>query len=427
MTDPLTTGLGGLDDSVKIVVNETTISKAISWNIHEGVLAQPATWSITFGSGDVAAPLLKQLPPGPTSLVRVYVGNVLQQSGYIDAVEASQPAGGATTITIRGRDAMAPLQDTYVSSSIAANVTTYAQLVWFALQQCGLVHGSTIDPDYLATDNSANRNLKAGVPIQAILPHRTVQQILDNEGAGLNAGVFTATVQAKLHETWHHFIRRHIDRAGLMFWAAGDGSFVLAAPNGNQSPTYLLRRKTGQPTDRTRANVIAMRFMDDRTHRHSEAIVYARGGGKALGRVKSKGGFPDDEMVASGYAHQPIVYRDANCKSGAEAEFFARRKIAEERRSGWHLEYTVSGSTLPFAGTGGVTRAVIVPDTIVAVDDDELDLYALAAASAANGGDPPSSQYYIEAVDRQRGPSGTTTTMRLMRVADLVFGADEDT
>jgi prophage tail gpP-like protein len=398
-------GLGGRDDSVKLLVNGQQLLIAESWNVNEGVLSQPAGFSITIGSGDLAASLIQTFQPGPNYIFQLLVGNVLQQSGYLDAVMAGQPPGSATKVTLKGRDSLAPLQDTFVTGVIAANVKTYAQLAWFALQQVKLAPSGPIDPNILQTDNTANRSAKAGVNVAETKASQAGQEI--------SAGSIASPPQARLHETWHQFLRRHFDRAGLFFWAANDGSFVLAAPNGNQAPTYLLRRKTGQPKDSLRANVVGMSFQDDRTHRHSEAIVYAKGGGKAFGRVKSKGAFDDDEMQASGY-NQPIVFRDANCHNQAEAEFFARRKLAEERRSGWKLEYTVDGHTLPLASAsnaaGGGQRAVLVPDTVVHVDDDELGFH---------------ENFYLESLDRQRGPQ-TTTTIRLMRLTDLIFGADEE-
>lgn len=400
--------LGALDDSVRLRLAGEEVVIAESWEVRDSVLSQPANWQVRLGWGDVAAALISKYPP--RTPFQLYVGGALQFSGRTDARAARQGEGAATEIEIRGRDALAPIHDTYVRAVVGVNVSTYADLVWYALQQVGLAPKAqkTIDPTILRTDNNANRSIKAGVAITAILPHRTVEQILEDAGlGGPNVGVVHTTPQAKLNETWHHFIRRHIDRAGLMLWAGADGSFVLAAPNPNQQPTYNLVRHTGDPT--LGANVVAMDFEDDATHRHSEALVYGRGGGKVLGRVKAKGGFLDAEMTELGY-QQPIVYRDANVHSVAEAAYFARRKLAEERRGGWRLEYTVSGHTLPYAQGAATDRAVIVPDTIVSVDDQELGL---------------SGHYYIETVVRRRSPQ-TTTTLRLMRPEDLVFGADDE-
>lgn len=395
--------IGALGDTLAVVLNGERVVTAESWEHTEGILSQPCGWSMRLGWGDVARGLLQQYPKGTP--FELYIGSARQATGKIDGVGADQPEGGATTLTINGRDALAKLHDSYVEAEVGVNVSTYADLAWHALQQVGIApSGKPIDPTILQVDNNANRQIKTGVPVIAILPHRTPEEILENaELGGPSAGAVHTVPQARLNETWHQFLRRYLDRAGLMFWAGADGSFVLGAPNGNQAATYNLVRRTGQP--KQGANVVGCKYKDDATHRHTEAVIYGRGGGRILGRVKSKGKFVDQELLDAGYTKQAIVYRDAQVHSTAEAAYFARRKLAEERRGGWTLEYTIAGLTLPFAGNGNA-RAVLVPDTVVAVQDDELGL---------------SDNYYIETVTRRRAPQ-TQTTIRLMRIGDLVFG-----
>jgi prophage tail gpP-like protein len=399
--------IGSLEDTIALVLNGERLVTAESWEHTESVLSQPCSWALRLGHGGVALDLYRRYPKG--TKFELYVGSILQASGKIDGHSADQPEGGAVQVTIHGRDALAKLHDTFVEAQIGVEVATYKDLVWFALQKCKLAPSGPIDDTILRVDNVANRQLKTGVPIASILPHRTVEQILEDAGlGGQNAGVVHTTPLAKLNETWLRFIRRHLDRAGLMLWAAADGTFVLGAPNGNQPPTYTLVRREGDVN--RGANVLGMHHEDDATHRHTAAIVYGRGGGKAIGRTKARGQFVDQEMIDAGYDPQPLVYRDVHVHSVAEAAYFARRKLAEERRGGWKLEYRIAGLTLPYAGDGGQTRAVIVPDTIVAVHDEELGL------------DGP---YYIETVVRSRNPA-TTTTIRLMRPEDLVFGGPQD-
>jgi prophage tail gpP-like protein len=400
--------IGTNADALYLELNGDRITTAIGWEHTEGILSQPCTWSMTLGWGDVAKGLIQKYPKG--SKFALFVGSVQQASGRLDAPSADQPPGGATTVTMSGRDALAKLQDTYVKAETSVNVATYADLAWYALQQCGIAPmGTAFDPNnqtILKTDNSANRQFKSGVPVVAILPHRTVQEILDDTGLPPNTGTVLAVPQAKIGETWHRFLRRYIDRAGLMIWAAADGTFVLAAPNGNQQPSYQLVRRTGDPN--SGANVVGMSWRDDATHRHTEAIIYGRGGGRVLGRVKAKGSYTDQEMIDAGYGDQPIVFRDVNVHSSAEGAYFARRKLAEERRGGYKLEYTISGCTLPF-DNAGTTRAVVIPDTVVAVNDQELGI---------------EGNFYVETVTRRRNPA-TTTRLRLVRIDDLVFGGPE--
>lgn len=395
--------LGGNADTLYVVLDGEQVVTSESWEHTEGVLSQPCSWSIRLGWGDVAKTLIAKYPKHTT--FRLFINGSMQASGRSDKIAAAQSPGGATELTVAGRDALAPLHDSYVHASIPVNVGTYTDLVWFALQQCGLAPSGAVNSTILQSDNAANRKIKSGVPIRSILPHRTVQQILDDFGeTGPNAGVVKSVPQCKVGESWHRFVRRHIDRAGLMLWAAADGTFVLSAPNPNQPPSYLLVRGTGDPVPG--GNVVGCSFEDDGTHRHTEAIVYGRGGGRAVGRLKAKGSFLDQEMIDAGYGPQPIVYRDIHTHSNAEAALFARRKLAEERRNGYRLEYTISGLTLPFLPTGGKDRAVVVVDTIVTVDDREFGIQG---------------NFYVETVTRRRSPQ-TTTTLRLMRESDLIFG-----
>jgi prophage tail gpP-like protein len=399
--------IGALGDTIALVLNGERVVTAESWEHTESILAQPSAFSMRLGHGGVAMELFQRYPKGTP--FELYIGGIRQGTGKVDAVSADQPEKGATQVTFRGRDALAKLHDTYIDAQVGIAVATYPDLVWVALQKCKLAPSGPILPGILRVDNVANRQLKAGVPIAAILPHRTVQQILDDAGlGGASAGVVHTTPLARTNETWLRFLSRYLDRAGLMVWASADGSFVLGAPNGNQPPTYTLVRRTGDVN--RGANVLGMHHEDDATNRHTEAIVYGRGGGKALGRTKSKGAYVDQEMIDAGYDPQPLVFRDTHCHTDAEGAYYARRKIAEERRAGWRLEYRIAGLTLPYAGDGGNSRAVIIPDTIVSVHDEELGI------------DGP---FYIETVVRSRTPA-TTTTIRLMRPEDLVFGGPQD-
>lgn len=400
--------IGADADSVFIVLGGDKIVINTGWQHTESILAQPSVWTLRMGWGRVAAEILAKYPK--RTPFELYVGGVLQGTGRTDRPGAEQSPGGATEVTMSGRDALAPMHDTYVHASLPVSVGKYPDLVWFALQKCGLAPKGPIDPKILASDNAANRDIKAGVPIRAIAPHQTVQQILDDFGeVGPNAGTVHSVPQCKVGETWLRFVRRHIDRAGLFLWAAADGTFVLAAPDANQPPSYSIVRGTGEA--RPGGNVVACSFSDDGTHRHTEAIVYGKGGGKAVGRLKAKGSFVDQEMIDAGYTNQPIVFRDVHTKSNVEAALFARRKLAEERRAGYRLEYTISGLTLPYLPTGGANRAVVTVDTVVSVDDRELGIQG---------------DFYVETVTRSRSPQ-TTAKIRLMRTQDLLFGGVSET
>jgi hypothetical protein len=399
--------LGADNDTLAIIVNGNKILQSLGWEFTEGVFRQPSEFWIRFGWASVAAGLLQQFPKN--SLWEIYVGSNRQATGKTDARKANQPAGGPTTVVIRGRDNLKRLHDAYVTAQVPVNVGTYAELVWYALGQVDLVTGKTVDPNVLRTDNVANRKIKTGVPITSILPHRTVQQILDDVGTAVTSvGSTQTTPVAKIGETWLRFINRYIHRAGLFLWSAQDGTFVLSAPDGNQPPSYQLLRFVDS-TKRT-GNIIGCDFDDDATHMHTAVVVYGRGGGKAVGRTKAKGFFQNQALLDEGFPPTPLVMKDRNVHSNAEAAFLARRKLGEELRDGFRIEYTISGCTLPFIPAGGNNRAVVNPDTVVAVVDEHLGL---------------EGNFYVESVTRRRSPE-TTTTVRLMRVEDLIFGSPDE-
>ena len=398
--------IGNVDDTVTIQLGSDQLTVAESWDVHEGILEQPMSWNIRCGWGGTAAEFLSKYPCGtPYSL---QVGGVLQASGWIDGRRATGSAG-ATQIVLKGRDPLAAVYDTYVDANQSFTDSTYTSLVWRVLSYLELVTGTEVDPNQLATSNEANRQVKAGKVkrIVQIAPPRTVDQILTDANGNDVTGTVHQEIQANVGERWLSFLRRYLDPAGLILWAAADGTFVLSAPNTQQQPLYaLVRRGVGS---RLQGNVVEYEFDDDATHRHSEAVVYGRGGGRKAGRSKAKGAEVDDELInnpTGRYEFQPISFRESNVQNIAQAENYARRKLAEERRDGWVLRYTIAGHTLPVVGGGG--QAVVTPDTMVQVYDEELGI---------------DMNLYVESVQRTRSPQ-TTTRIRLCRPADIIIGAN---
>jgi hypothetical protein len=100
------------------------------------------------------------------------------------------------------------------------------------------------------------------------------------------------------------------------------------------------------------------------------------------------------------------VLRNAEVTSIAHAEHLAKKELAACRRKAFRLEYTIAGHSMPSLLTGGQSRAVLAPDTVVSVDDDEYDLHG---------------NFWIESVHHRRSPH-TTTTINLLAPSVLVFG-----
>ncbi len=76
-------------------------------------------------------------------------------------------------------------------------------------------------------------------------------------------------------------------------------------------------------------------------------------------------------------------------------------------RASVKLVYVISGHTAPtMADT--TKRAVIVPDTVARIDDEELGIH---------------ENWYVEAVEYRSPPRTTVVTM--MRIQDLLFGEEQ--
>lgn len=408
---------GGLDDRVRLELGGTEVLISESYDVQAGILSQPAAFSVRLGHGGVAAELMRKFPPKTPFKLRI--GEVDQYTGETDGYRAEGSAG-ATEVSIRGRDSLAPLWDAYVQNEKSYLHSTFSNLVRSALEELQL------DPSRLKTSARADRQIRAGVPLVELAPPRTVDEIVADVQrpaatvTGPRQTNYASSIQTKLGERWYDFIRRYLDRAGLFLWSGADGSYILSQPNANLKPAYRIVRQRGKNVNAV--NVESAEFVNETTHRHSSVTVYGRGGGKKKGRGKSRGSAIDDEMFNGfrrsaeaaggpderGY-HRPLVVRDANCGSLAQAEFLALRKLAEERRAGWSLVYKLTGHTTP--SISGRERAVWTFDTLVEVDDEEFGIQGI---------------FYIENVAYHRGSDGTSTTIRLMRTSDLIFGGIDE-
>lgn len=389
--------IGSSIDTVGIILGQDKILYAQSWTLESSVLSQPSKWSVRIGFGNKLAMGWYYRYP-PRTPFQLTINGAVQATGFTDRRRLEDTAGG-TTLIISGRDALAPLHDGMVEAQTSFQNATYSSMVQRVLTEVG------IDPDLLVTSNTNNRRIATGVPVQETAPAETVDQLAQSVPG--TVGATNQKLQAKVGQKWLEFLRKQLDRAGLMIWAGVDGKIILSTPNAAQQPAYTLFRNLTQTAGQT--NILEGSVEDNATNRHSEATVYGRGGGRKAGRQKAKGLYADLEMQGWGY-QQALVLRDAYTQTGANAAYFCRRKLAEERREGFVLTYTFAGHTLPF-GSGLTTpdpskRAVVVPDTTVWVNDAILGIQGV---------------FYVESVRRERRPE-TVTTIRLMRPEDLVFG-----
>jgi prophage tail gpP-like protein len=211
-------------------------------------------------------------------------------------------------------------------------------------------------------------------------------------------------IRGKSGESWYKFLRDQYDRAGLFLFAGADGRLILTAPNASQAPVARIVRGRGESL-RT-GQVKAFKYRNATSGRFSTVEINSRTGGRKAGRTTTRGVYDDAEMIGYG-VNRPLVIRDHKSASAGQAEAIARRKIAESRRAGRVLSYTVAGHTT--IGFNGRDRVVWAMDTVVDVDDQEIGI------------DGP---HWVESIEMSRGPE-TNTVINLMRPEDLVFGTDE--
>lgn len=406
-------------DTVTLVVSGSEIRVATGFSGSQSILKQPCDFSLRLGRGSTnrdafKGPTVKELirAAPPNSEFQLFINDNLRMTGRTDGYRASAVGNQGTELTIFGRDGLGPLHDAHIHEEKNFNDKTYKGLVETVLK---LVGYKNFKLDTTGAGPRADRQVKAGVSVRELLPVRTVQEILDGKGEGQTSGVTGhaahSTLQCKLGERWMDFLRKQLDRAGLFLWCGADGTIFLSAPNTNTDPIYRIVRQRGQT--RNQVNVLHADLLNDTRPRYSFGVVYGKHGRKKDGVQKSKGDSVDDEMLGYGFdIERAITIRDKYCQNPAQAAYLAQRKLAESRRHGFQLVYTMAGLSTP-AINGG--RAVWTPDTCVEIEDDEFGI-----TSTTPGG----NVFWIESVDFGRHPH-TSSTIHLMRPYDVVFGTPD--
>lgn len=431
----------------------------------------PREWAQRGDQTTTLAGMMRTYPPNTP--FQLFIGQYPQFTGYTDGYEGEYDGNGST-ITLMGRDVLARLHDADVEADRTFKNVTYVQMVMIALAEVGLedriliadneanteiragvgvTHtpgassassssstGGSSTGDASTIGKAAARGAAGGAASAAQSLDGTVRDILAGAGRGASTGVFSPsavleggfrgaagdapnvgaggsgpgggtgggtggyTITAKMGERWLEFLQKHLEKAGLFLWSDFEGNIVLSTPNGEQDPTYHFVRQLGQAQNQ--GKILGGRIVNNTTKRFAYVQVFARGNGKKLGRGKLNGAFIDDEMVAYGYK-RARTFRDANCLSELQAQKYARHKIGEANRASWNVTYTMRGH---WAFTPDGARAVLAPDTVAQVDDEELGI---------------SGELYLETVEF-RGGAATTTTVTMMRPGDLTFEKDPD-
>lgn len=377
---------------------------ATSYTVNHGVFEVPSTWNMSIGMSGQIRKLYERFPP--LTPFQLKINDAVLHSGELETHELA--GEGGTLVKLDGRDYLRRLQITKLNDDRTFSEKTFLDLTKTALGEVGLGDRT------VASDNIANRKAITGKSVKT-----ETKQVEEETAIGTDGGVQTVynTIKGEVGETWFDFLTKQNRRAGLFLWSAADGNFVLSRPDGAQAPLYAISRRRGaKPGDVTVLGHPT--FKRSVRTRPSEVRVLGRGGGGKDGRGRIIGRAFDDEIIAllnpneadradGGKRQQVEVVVDKKVKTKAQAEFLARRKLAEFRRQNFSLEIKVLGHTT--VGLGGGDRIPWLPDTTVYYMDDEF------------GFDGP---MYIANCKYVKSPQ-TYTVLTLMPPHYLVF-AEED-
>lgn len=404
--------IGSSADRFVLLLGEESLYNMSEYTVKCSVFSQPATFSVTAGWGAIASDLLAKGPPFTKYQLLLGEEKTPVQTGYIDG--HGSPGGNSTEVNFRGRDMMAWLYDSSFHADQTFCDQTYLQITQWATEQCvpdqwviyssndanrkALVKKQTIEyePEPVAGDLPSWRDRQDN-PYQTPASDETVSQTKKERKIRASYNKLTA----KVGEGYYQWLTREYKKAGLFLWCAGDGSFVLSAPNANQEPVARLVRRRGDTRDKT--NIIKCRYDNNTRPRFGKTVVWFRTGGGRSKRESQSAEAIDQEMIDWGFELKTRHISDRDITTQQAARNAALRNVAEQRRAGFHLEYIVSGHHVPSIDDG--TPIPWTCDTVIELDDEELDLHG---------------RYYVSDVTYNVGAK-TETSVTLMRPSDMVF------
>lgn len=422
--------MGINDETFRLSLDGFECPIASEYTVHAGVLSVPAVFEMTIGHAAQLSELVDRFPAFTPFELRV--GDVVVQTGETDGYAPKGSDG--SELTIHGKDLLRRIVKKQISSDRTFSEKTFAELTEIALEEVGLGSVSVV------SDNTAHRKAITGSQkVKAVVP-ATTEETVAAAGADGGTKIQARTIKGERGTTWWDFLSTQYKRAGLFLWAAVDGTFVLSRPNGQQTPLYRILRRRGKDNQPGEVTVLGQpSFEFDADQRFTECHVVGQAGSGIDGHGTVTGRAFDREMVEllnpgitdadyarfvklaskatptdaerkelAGFRREELFFTDKKAQTIRQCEFLARRKIAESRRAGWALSYTVAGHMAPSLVDGG-KPVVWAPDTVAHVVDEELGL------------DGP---MYVESLVYDRKPM-TKTAIRLMRIEDLVY-AEED-
>ena len=428
--------LGG--ERVRIQLGDVESYVIERYEIRQSFFTQPSTFALRVGHSALTKYLLEVFHPGLA--FKLYIDlpdgrEVLQMCGRIDHM-GTEGSAGATEVTLRGRDWMAPLHDGMSSVEKTFGRATFADLTETIIKLAG------VDEPTIYYDATADRAAVQGIPKTATVDQTTREFVIEDGKAarvalvstGEAAGspyaydVLPATVDTIVQQpdtvvqvtkvvgfdvpnplklalgtSYLHFLQQEYNRTGLFIFAGSSPrEYILTRPNVLAAPTWRIVRRRGMEW-----GIVGCSYSHDTAGRFSHYTVRGRGGGgtDSTGAVRKQieGTHVDQEMVDLGLIKQ-WSHVDAIAKTSKGAEYLARRMAAEKARAGWHLTYALRGLSWPTIADGSL--ACWTRDTVVDVQDEELNIHG---------------PHWISDVS-QSGGDKTTTTITLHKPAHQLYG-----
>lgn len=369
-----------------IIMNGQAVSIVKDYSVSIDLLTQPSKFTVTLGHSGLAADLMAEFPPGTS--FELQIAGTTQFRGKTDGWGLQGDSG--TTLVLMGRDNMAELVDATAKADKSFSDVSIEDIVKWALTE---VYGA--GNFQLESSDEANRKAMSNAGAKG--------KVTKSPSKLKSATSANRKVQVKFGMSlFAEFLKPQLDRTGLFLFAAQDGvTFILTELSAAQAPAFRIQHRRGDPTN----TVVRPVFQNDTSKRYAAFEVWGRRGASSESRTPVKGRYVDQEMTDWGFKKVKYI-TDDKCVTPEQCEALARRRAAESRRANRQLAYTTAGHK-----TIGVNGSTMIwsPNMVCKVDDEEIDL------------DAP---HLVEGVQFEGGEDKTTTTIKLLRAEDVLFGEE---
>ncbi len=151
-------------------------------------------------------------------------------------------------------------------------------------------------------------------------------------------------------------VDRHLRRHGLLHWDGPDGRIVVAAPDDEQEPSYVLRTLSGDEGQYN--NVLDAQRTQDVSEAPTELGVFGTGAKGGEPRARASAIAQNPKLIAAGFKRRAAIVDEA-MRNKEAATRRASREIAQRNRGLERIVCTVDGISY----RDGLDPIPWVPDT----------------------------------------------------------------